>query len=140
MILIKTLERDEGCVLTAYKDTVGVWTIGYGHTGREVVEGLVWSQDEADAQLSLDADKACEDLGRAYGWTFRLDPTRLRVCQNMCFNLGISRLLHFVKMMAAAQAYDYDEAANEMLNSTWATQVGHRAVRLADEMRTGLSQ
>jgi len=30
-------EQFEGCKLTAYQDQVGVWTIGYGHTGPEVV-------------------------------------------------------------------------------------------------------
>lgn len=30
--LIDYLKRAEGCRLTAYQDSVGVWTIGYGHT------------------------------------------------------------------------------------------------------------
>ena len=29
-------EQFEGLRLTAYQDSVGVWTIGYGHTGRDV--------------------------------------------------------------------------------------------------------
>lgn len=30
--LIDHIRRSEACALTAYKDTAGVWTIGYGHT------------------------------------------------------------------------------------------------------------
>lgn len=52
------LKLFEGCRLTAYQDQNGIWTIGYGHTGPEVVEGLVWTQEQADAQLALDASWA----------------------------------------------------------------------------------
>lgn len=54
---IAVLKYFESCSLTAYPDpaTGGVpWTIGWGHTGPEVVPGLVWSQAQADAQLATD--------------------------------------------------------------------------------------
>lgn len=41
----------------AYKDSAGVWTIGIGHTGPEVVEGLVWTQDQVDAAFLRDLDR-----------------------------------------------------------------------------------
>ena len=44
----------EGCRLEAYRDVGGVWTIGYGQTGPDVVEGLVIDQETADKML-LDA-------------------------------------------------------------------------------------
>jgi len=44
-------EGFEGCRLTAYQDVAGVWTIGYGTTGPDVVEGLVITQDEAVVRL-----------------------------------------------------------------------------------------
>lgn len=45
----------EQCPLTAYWDALGkVWTIGWGHTGPEVCEGLVWTQEQADAALAND--------------------------------------------------------------------------------------
>jgi lysozyme len=46
-------KESEGCVLRAYQDTGGVWTIGYGHTGG-VREGQVISQDQADILLKHD--------------------------------------------------------------------------------------
>jgi len=44
-------KRFECCKRTAYLDVRGVWTIGWGTTGPEIHEGLVWTQDEADSQL-----------------------------------------------------------------------------------------
>lgn len=41
----------EGVRLTAYQDTGGVWTIGFGHTGPEVVSGYTISYDQAVEQL-----------------------------------------------------------------------------------------
>jgi len=37
----------EGLRLTAYQDQVGVWTIGYGHTGPDVYQGLTITQNDA---------------------------------------------------------------------------------------------
>jgi lysozyme len=51
-------ERFEGCSLTAYQDIGGVWTIGFGHTGDDVFDGLVWTQAQADAQLAVDTESA----------------------------------------------------------------------------------
>ena len=48
------IQNYEGCDLTAYQDTGGVWTIGYGHTGADVHEGLVITQTEADNLLEAD--------------------------------------------------------------------------------------
>lgn len=48
------LKHFEQCRLTAYQDEAGVWTIGWGHTGPEVHEGLVWTQQQADDQLQKD--------------------------------------------------------------------------------------
>lgn len=55
------LKGREKCVLRAYRDQGargGVWTIGWGHTGPEVVEGLYWSQEEADEALKADLANA----------------------------------------------------------------------------------
>jgi len=48
------IESFEGCELTAYQDQRGIWTIGFGHTGAEVVSGLVCTQEQADVWLAQD--------------------------------------------------------------------------------------
>lgn len=55
-MLRRLVEAEEGCKLQAYRDDDGVLTIGWGHTGPEVVEGLVWTQEQADSTLASDLD------------------------------------------------------------------------------------
>ena len=48
---IELIKRFEGCKLTAYKCPAGKLTIGYGHTGDDVTEGLTISQEDANDLL-----------------------------------------------------------------------------------------
>lgn len=52
--LIKSFEK---CKLNAYLDIGGIPTVGWGHTGPEVVIGTVFNQQQADAQLQTDLEK-----------------------------------------------------------------------------------
>src|SRR4051812_40537319 len=61
-IALDFLKGAEGDRLTAYRDSAGVWTIGRGHTGPEVVPGLVISEAQSDAYLFADATKAAVRL------------------------------------------------------------------------------
>lgn len=139
--LIAQLKIDEGLRLTAYKDTVGVWTIGYGHA--HVAPGTVWTREKAEQQLIIDVAEHNADLARKLPWVEKLDPVRRRVLQNMAFNLGVGEvggkkgLLGFRNTLEYVRTGQYDEAARGMLASKWARQVGDRAVRLAKQMRTG---
>jgi lysozyme len=62
---IDFIRHEEGCRLTAYQDQVGVWTIGVGHTGREVKQGLVITQSDADTILRRDLTHFEECVDRA---------------------------------------------------------------------------
>ena len=55
-ILIEKLKKMEGCKLAAYKDSVGVWTIGYGHTAG-VKAGDKITQYQAEQFLKEDLAK-----------------------------------------------------------------------------------
>ena len=93
----------------------------------------------AGIMLLLDRriDRAAGDLDRYEPWWCTLSPSRQRVLINMCFNLGISRLLDFKLALAAMKAGKFHLAAAEMLDSKWAKQVGERAERLAVMMKEG---
>ncbi len=54
---MNAIHAEEGCVLHAYQDRAKVWTIGWGHTGPEVREGLVWTRAQADAQFDADVTR-----------------------------------------------------------------------------------
>lgn len=132
--LISQLEADEGKSRKPYKCTAGKTTIGIGRNLDD--RGL--SDDEIAYLLNNDIKNCEHDLNRALPWWRDMDDARRNVLLNMCFNLGIGRLLGFKKTLALMQAKRYDAAATEMLNSTWADQVGMRAARLARVMRTGV--
>ena len=53
-IAIEIIKPFESCKLIAYLCPAGVWTIGWGATGPEIVKGLVWTQEQADNRLMLD--------------------------------------------------------------------------------------
>ena len=129
---VTQLKTDEGLRLTPYLDTVGVLTIGYGRN----LEHVGITEGEATAMLRADANVAQEAAQALLGPTwYALDASRQAVMINMAFNLGQTRLSNFKNMMSAIHAGDYTTAADEMLDSRWATQVGDRATRLADIMR-----
>lgn len=54
---IALIKEFEGCKLTAYRDAVGVWTIGYGSTGAHVKPGMTITQAEAEKLLLDDLDR-----------------------------------------------------------------------------------
>lgn len=141
--LIAQLKIDEGLRLGAYRDTVGVWTIGYGHTGPEVKAGLTWTHEKAEQVLVQDVIEHNAELALELHWIDRLDPVRRRVLQNMAFNLGIGSatsgkgLLGFCNTLEHVRLGEWDRASAGMLASKWAGQVGERARRLARQMKTG---
>jgi lysozyme len=61
--LVDFVKAREGCSLTAYWDAAGsVWTIGYGDTGPEVYEGVVWTQAQCDVSLVSKLTRARQEL------------------------------------------------------------------------------
>jgi lysozyme len=134
---LEDLRRHEGCRLSSYQDTVGVWTIGYGHTGPEVKKGLTITQAEAEELLADDFDEAVVDARRVVASFDALDWVRKTVVVNMAFNMGAKTLSTFHNTIALIDHGMYREAALHMLQSKWAWQVGQRARELAKRMSTG---
>lgn len=81
------IKEFEGCELTAYRDIAGVWTIGYGHTGPSVVEGLKWTQDRADNQLLADVMVRAHEVAKAC----KVDPNenQLAAMVSLAYNIGV---------------------------------------------------
>lgn len=127
----------EGRRRKAYKCSMGVWTIGVGHTGPEVHEGLEWDDAQIDAAFELDIAEAMTDLDREYPWWREMNEPRQWVLIGMCFQLGITKLRKFVNTLGAMKIGQYGFAAVGMENSAWATQTPKRVAALAKQMRTG---
>jgi lysozyme len=131
---LEELKLDEGLRLKAYKDTEGIWTNGYGHAYVEpdstctIAQAGDWLDEDWDVAYAR-ARKICDAFDG-------LDGPRKGVMVNMAFNLG-NRLSQFKNFLAAVNAGEYKIAAEEMMDSKWAKQVGKRANRLAYRMSTG---
>lgn len=131
-ILSDQLKVDEGVRAKPYRDIVGKLTIGVGRNLDDV--GL--RADEIDYLLGNDM-KVAETLARTMLPNFDdLTDARKAVVCNMAFNLGL-RLGGFKETLAAIRAGRWNDAADNMLASVWAQQVGARAQRLSDAMRSG---
>jgi lysozyme len=127
------LVRHEGMVLKVYRDSLGIPTIGVGRNLQDV--GV--SEDEAMLLLDNDLLGVFNDLDRYCPWWRGMSETRQMVLADMCFNMGIKRLMGFLKTLSAMQGGRYEVAAVEMLDSKWAKQVGKRAQTLSEMMKEG---
>ena len=130
--LRKMLVRHEGLRLKPYQDSVGKWTIGVGRNLDD--KGI--TEAEAMLLLSNDIGDALADA-KKFAWFGQLDSARQDVIVDMIFNLGLPRFSGFRKMIAALEHGNYPEAADQMLDSKWARQVGLRASELSQMIRTG---
>jgi lysozyme len=118
-----------------YQDSLGNWTYGYGHLASKGLPSeialMLFHADIADALDDVRHNFSCYDT---------LSRPRQLVLVSMAYNLGRDRLSKFVRFIGAVHLGKYDEAADEMLNSLWAKQVGMRAVTLARMMRENVSE
>lgn len=128
------LRIHEGVRTHFYRCTSGLATIGVGRCIEEGSLGL--SDDEIDYLLENDIQRCKQELV-GLSWFSDLDPVRQDAIVNLCFNLGLTRLMGFKNAMGAMAVGDYQKAADEFLDSRWANQVGQRALDVTHMIRTG---
>ncbi len=131
------VKADEGLRLKAYKDTRGNLTIGYGHTGPDVTEGLEITKERADELFEEDFEEAVTEAAQAVPFFSALDGPRKGALVNMAFNMGGKKLAEFHGTLAALDSGDWTSAALHLMNTRYARQVKGRAVRIAYRLRTG---
>lgn len=96
---IDFIKRHEALRLHAYRDAVGVWTIGYGHTST-AKQGMVITEAEAERLLRQDLKTAEEEINRHL---LPLKQHQFDSLASFVFNVGIgafrkSTLLKRLKM------------------------------------------
>jgi lysozyme len=142
--LIRELTRDEGLRLTPYRCTAGKLTIGVGRNLDDV--GI--SHGEAEILLRNDIARTEAELDQHLPWWRQLDPVRKRAMLNWAFNIGVvannGKLLTFKNSLELIRTGRYLDAAQHMLASKWARDVGvgtpehpGRALRVVTMMRDG---
>ena len=140
--LKEELIADEGCVLKVYKDHLGYETVGVGHllleTDEEYGQGVGFpiTQTRADELLFYDLNTCLKECETHFHQNWAQWPEEVKlIIANMAFNLGITKLKKFQKMLNAINAEDYKTASKEGLDSRWAKQVYNRAKRLMGRLR-----
>ena len=143
--LIDTIKEDlirhEGYVAEIYLDSEHLPTFGIGHLVTEVDPEHTWpvgtpvTDERILSAFLTDFNEAYDDACAVFQDLEQHPDDVIRVCVNMAFNLGRTRLGKFKNMVAAVNAQDYPKAADEMMDSKWYGQVGRRSKELVELMR-----
>lgn len=131
--LVEDVKYAEGLRLTAYRDPVGVLTIGYGTN----LEALTIDEPLA-SRLAIDKLTQSGREAERFPWYAGLSGARQRAIVELIYNMGLTKLMGFVKFLRAMASGDYGIAADELINSRWYQQVKpQRGDRIADLIRHG---
>ena len=131
--LIEQLKIHEGVKLKPYKCSAGKLTIGVGKN----IEDNGITLEEAEYLLQNDIAEARSQLLHAFPWMGEFNDARISAMINFTFNVGIGTVKKFENTLAYMQSGDWDKAADEMMDSRWARQVGNRALEVTEQIRTG---
>ena len=130
-IIKDMIKKHEGWRSKPYNDTEGILTIGYGFN---IAQGI--TREEGEALLDIRLKKVFTDAILLDEFAY-LNEVRQIVIIDMIYNMGLQGVKKFKKMRKAIKDGDWEKAADEMLDSRWAKQVGERATELAEIMKTG---
>ncbi|NNF96997.1 MAG: glycoside hydrolase family protein [Halobacteria archaeon] len=121
------LLRHEGYNQMPYKCSAGKLTIGVGRNLTD--KGL--SMDEVEILFENDLSEVLKELNKL-DWFCRLDETRQMPIADMAFQMGVSGLLKFRKMIGHLERGWFEKAAKEVLNSKYARQTPIRAEEISE--------
>lgn len=141
--LDQQLIRHEGICLYPYDDKDGK-RVGHGYkqtwdghltigVGLNLETGI--TEHEAMILLRLRIERIRGKLRHSISFFDDLSEHRQNVLVNMAYNMGITGLLGFERMLAALEVGDFARAAEEMKNSKWEKQLPVRVKELAEVMR-----
>ena len=140
--LREQLKTDEGVKYEIYKDHLGYPTFGIGHLITEddpehgEPDGTEISEDRVNEVFETDVSKFVDEAKILFPDLDDLPEIAQQVIVNMAFNMGRPRLSKFKNFIAGVNDRDWTRAAEEMMDSRWADQVGARATRLRNLILT----
>ena len=129
--LLEKIKHHEGFVEHVYDDSLGIPTIGYGFA----IKDLILDEDIAEEILIRKLEKLKKNANSRFKWLEYMPQEVQEVVINMWYQLGIRGVSKFRKAISAMQEGDWEEAADEMLDSLWARQTPNRAKELSDIVR-----
>jgi lysozyme len=131
--LVASVKRHEGLRLKPYRDSRGIWTIGYG-TNLQAVE---IDRKTAELWMYRALRRARDGISSLPGFS-EAGIVRQDVLTECAYQIGVFGLMRFRKMWAAVAALDWQTAAVEMLDSKVARfQAPERWAVLAQRMASG---
>jgi len=131
------IKEHEGFRDTVYSDSLGFATIGYGHLvlpTDNFVEGVTYPKEQLEVLFDKDFQIAFNSANELVDG-LNLNHIAKGVIIEMCFQLGKPRVMKFKKMWEALRNNDFEEAANQMIDSAWHKQTTSRCESLASTMR-----
>ena len=139
--LREQLEIDEGVKYEIYNDHLGYATFGVGHLvlesdpehGSEL--GTPISESRVIEAFEQDCENVLRDCHILYEDFDDLPEEAQQVIANMMFNMGRPRLSKFKGMKRGIDSNQWNDAADEMVDSNWYRQVTNRADRLVERIR-----
>lgn len=121
------IKESEGLRLTAYRDSAGVWTIGYGHTGLSVHEGMEITEAKAEALLAADIAWAVDTVRRSCRVV--ITPSQRAALVSITFNIGSGGFRRST-LLRRLNAGNYEGAADAFLMWNKITVNGRKVVSL----------
>ena len=131
--LIEQLKIHEGFRSNVYTCSGGKKTVGYGRNLQDI--GI--SEEEAEMLLKNDIYEATNQLLNAFPFMATFSDVRISAMINFTFNVGIGTVRKFSNTIEYLKNEDWEAAADEMMDSKWAEQVGDRAIQITEQIRTG---
>tara|TARA_R110002110_G_scaffold338227_1_gene548666 strand:- start:12 stop:416 length:405 start_codon:yes stop_codon:yes gene_type:complete len=131
MNLLDKIKKNEGFRSTVYQCSEGYDTIGYGFA----IKDLEIEKDIADIILERKKEKLTKRIILALEWYSNSPEIVQDVVFEMCYQMGISGFSKFKKTIYYLETEQYEEAADEMLDSLWHKQTPTRSQELSDTIR-----
>lgn len=138
---LNLVKEFEGCKLTAYRDEVGVWTIGYGITNSDfkitkkiIRKGMKISKATAEKWLEESLNKKYLPLVLEYDKQYNWNQNELDALVSFCYNIGSIKQLTAdgtrSKAVVASKMLQYNKAGGRVYNGLTRRRKAERALFL----------
>jgi len=130
--LIERIKKNEGYVPNVYKDTLGIDTVGYGFT----IKDLELSEDICGTILNILILERAHNVYKEFPWLLEKPMVVQEVVIEMSYQMGVAGISRFRKTLDYLKNDDFVRASEEMLDSKWAMQTPGRAKTLSILVKT----
>jgi len=115
---LNTIQQFEGLKLKAYKDSVGIWTIGFGNifnldTGNPIKEGDEISLETAERWLKIEVDNLQAKMRKVI--TVPLNDNQWTALTSLAYNIGFGAFKRSTLLRLLNAGASKEEVAKQFL-------------------------